>query len=107
MILSSLNEVDDKSERSLLELVLLAESRGHKQAVEVCISQPVFLQYASVQVDLGVIRLSAGIERIGKGLFQIRPILNHRCREGLHCGNLNLSWHPGQLGKKKHALKSL
>lgn len=35
MILSSLDDAEGKPERSLLELVLLAESRGYKQAEEV------------------------------------------------------------------------
>lgn len=39
MILSSLDNGEEKSERSLLELVLLAESRGYKQAEQVrCLS---------------------------------------------------------------------
>lgn len=40
MILSSLDDgANDKSDRSLLELVLLAESRGYKQAEKVCLVQ--------------------------------------------------------------------
>lgn len=35
MMLSSLDDSEDKPERTLLELVLLAESRGYKQAEEV------------------------------------------------------------------------
>lgn len=35
MILSSLDDGEDKPDRTLVELVLLAESRGYKQAEEV------------------------------------------------------------------------
>lgn len=36
--MSSLDNGDEKSEKSLLELVLLAESRGYKQAEKVRVS---------------------------------------------------------------------
>lgn len=35
MIVSSLDDGEDRPERSLLDLILLAESRGHKDAKEV------------------------------------------------------------------------
>lgn len=35
-MLSSLPDGEDKPERTLLELVLLAESQGYKQAEKVC-----------------------------------------------------------------------